>query len=168
MRMVIYIMEKIKRKIKNNQAKDIILDFIDKNDGIIRKKDLIEILGVNISLATIYRSINKLILKKKIIEFQLEKESFLMINNELFEIQIVCFFKCNICKKLTIIKLNNSEINNIVKQIKKGYEFVIKYAVFEFQGFCEGCLFNDSDKLKGKNMRRLLHESGSYVSRRFY
>ncbi|ADQ41753.1 hypothetical protein Calkr_2299 [Caldicellulosiruptor acetigenus I77R1B] len=68
-----------KRRIKNREINNLILQFLSNNSGVAKKKDLIESLGKHVTLVTIYRGINRLLRKGEIVSFQVGKDHYLAL-----------------------------------------------------------------------------------------
>lgn len=129
-----------KRRIKNREINNLILQFLSNNSGVAKKKDLIESLGKHVSLVTIYRGINRLLRKGEIISFQVEKDHYLaLFKKDSKKILLFAFLICEKCRNVYRLELDKKDIENIAQAIEALYNFKSEFVILEFRGICNQC-----------------------------
>jgi len=150
-----------KRRLKNNQICELIIEYLKENNNIVSKQTLVQNLINRASLSTIYRGINRLEKKGLIVSCDLASDRYIAFVSDNSNINLA-FFVCNICKKKIWIELNDSKLNKVSKKIKEFYDFDSKLVLYEFYGICSNCI--SSLNLK-KKKEEIINENSSYANR---
>ncbi|WP_241243552.1 hypothetical protein [Caldicellulosiruptor changbaiensis] len=122
-----------------------ILDNLKENGNIAKKEDLVKKLISFASLSTIYRGITRLEKKGLIVAFDVANDKYIAyIGDRSNKILNLTIFVCDICNQRFWLKLGNTTLEKIKREIKKLYDFDSKFVLYEFHGVCKSCLLSKS------------------------
>ncbi|WPX08522.1 hypothetical protein [Anaerocellum danielii] len=155
-----------KRILRNNQICEIILDNLKENDNIVKKEDLVKRLINWASLSTIYRGISRLEKKGLIVAFDAANDKYIAyIGDRSNKSLDLAFFVCDVCHQRFWLKLSNTTLEKIKREIKKLYDFDSKFVLYEFHGVCKSCLLSKKSNSLNLKKEEINHENSSYANR---